>query len=72
MTSLTRELKQREDLIRVLTTDRDNAIATLRQRGLTIDHNAKVQRPISRKLSAVPVIGIPNYNGPFTLNFSLK
>ena len=39
---LKREMKQREDLINVLTADRDNAIATLKQHGLKIDHNVKV------------------------------
>ncbi len=46
--SVKSELKQREDLIHVLTTDRDRAIATLKQRGLTIDHSSKVRLFSSR------------------------
>ncbi len=37
-----RELSQREDLIKVLTQDRDRALATLKQHGINVDRNIDV------------------------------
>lgn len=39
------ELKEKSDLVRVLTEDRDRALATVKQHGLKVDHHIDVNMP---------------------------